>query len=150
MYLALAARMRGRVEQTRSYTASLATVAEAAEMLEYIAAASANEAWLALRGGDREVAVACARRALELWKERVFPFQWLGLLPLMEAELERANIEQAVSCAEELLAPSQQYLPGAAADALARAVGLFRSGQTSAAQTALGLALRDLARTGHR
>lgn len=149
-YLALAARMSGQTGPTREYNDSLARVAAESNMLEYIAAARANEAWLHLRAGDLEQAVVHARRALELWKERVFPFQWTALLPLMEAELGRTHRDEAIRCAEALLAPSQQYLPGAAADALARAIRLAKDGRGDDAETALRLALRDLARTGHR
>jgi serine/threonine protein kinase len=148
-YLTLAARMRGDVDRVRDYATRSADVAESIGALEYIAAARANKAWVALRVEDHPNVKALAGHALSLWKSRVFPFQWLALLPLLEAELPK-ELGRAVACAQALLAPDQQILPGAAADALAQAVTHFGQDAAPDSRSSMELALRRLDQTGYR
>lgn len=149
-YLTLAARMRGQVAEVREYARRTAEAADVSGMLEYLAAARANYAWLSLRQGDLDATIAQAQEALSFWQNRVFPFQWMALLPLLEAQLSKGNDLEATVCAKALLAPSQQYLPGAAADALARAVRSSIDRDEVAVRSSLRLALRELESTGYR
>jgi tetratricopeptide (TPR) repeat protein len=151
-YLALAARMRGRIAQTEHYTNRSLEISVAAGTREYLAAAHGNLAWLALNRGDRDAAVEHGHQAVELWRSiaLVFPFQWIALIPLLAASLQRGDMTQAVSCAESLLALTQQHLPGAAADALERARKSWHLRNEPAALAALESALRHLRETEYR
>jgi serine/threonine protein kinase len=150
-YLTLAARMRGQIEATRAYAVRSAEAAAAAGMRDYVAAARSNLAWLALRDGDVDSAALLAREAVDIWKNLAlaFPLQWMALLPLLNVEMRRGNLAEAVVCAESLLAPTQQDLPGTAADALGRAVRAWREGGDDV-ESALSLALRHLERSVYR
>ncbi|MGB8294792.1 MAG: protein kinase [Polyangia bacterium] len=148
-YLAIAARTLGRAEETRKYAVRGAEVAGIAGLTDYVAAARANHSWLALQDGDVDAAIRYADEALDLWAP-VFPFRWMALLPLLEAVLRRGDVPRAISCAVALLAPSQQDLPGAVADALASAATSWDASDPIAAESALRRALTDLYTTKYR
>lgn len=151
-YLSLAARMRGLREETRALTDRSAEVAVAAGMRDYAAAARANHAWLLLREGKADAAIEVAREVREMWRQMslVFPFHWVAALPLMEATLQRGEIAEAISCAQAILEPSQQLLPGSASDALASACRCWARDDRDGAAASLALALRYLEPTGYR
>lgn len=152
-YLALAARMRAQVEETASFTQRAALVSQKAGMLDYVAASHANKAWLALRQSDLELTLEQAQRALGIWRGElalVFPLHWMALLPGIEAAIELRQLELAVSYATDLIQPRQQPLPGAAADALHRAVDCWTANAASASLANLQHALCCLEGTGYR
>jgi serine/threonine protein kinase len=149
-YLSLGARLQGRSQDVERYTRLASEVAQAGGLLEYIGAARANESWLAWRSGDTGAATAYATEALLAWDQRVFPFRWMALLPMLGVELESGNVDRAIHCAEQLLAPTQQHLPGAAASALSRALEAWAAQQVEAAATELHSALHELEQTGYR
>jgi eukaryotic-like serine/threonine-protein kinase len=123
-YLAIAFRMQGLEDDCEVYTQRCAAVATSARIREYVAVASANEAWLVLRKGDAATAQTLAQEALEVWRSSAFafPFQWLALVPLLRMALAAGDVMLALSHAEALLAPTQHHLPGLAADLLARGI----------------------------
>ncbi len=147
-YLALAQRLRKNVAGTRTLTALLAQAAAASGMLEYEAAARANEAWLSLSASDLVAAHAHASAAVDMWTRRVFPFEWMARLPLLQVELVNGNLEGAAVCARGLLAPTQQFLPGDAADALARGLRYWSAADGASAAAAFIAALKQLEQTG--
>lgn len=151
-YIALAARMRGLVEETRRFAERCAEVAARAGMREYVAVALAHEAWLSLEAGDFEAASQRARGAVEIWREMkaVFPFQWLALLPLLQASLALGDVPEAVRCAESLLAPGMQSLAGDVMDALGRAVDSWRQDDQEGALVALRLAAEHVTRSEYQ
>lgn len=144
-YLGVCARVRGRVRETAEYSDDAEQASRAAGMLEYVATAFGNRAWVAIRQGNLERARALAEQAVSMWNglHLVFPFQWTALVPLLEAALAQQDLECAVRCAEALLSPKQQCLPGLATDSLARAVASFHA-DAAAAVRALELAIRYL------
>lgn len=121
-YLSLGARMRHDLEETQISSEALAKTAGAAELVEYIAVACANESWLAFHAGDHESARRKAEKALDLWELREFPFKWMAAIPLLRVCLACGDMSGSIKCVEVLLAPSQQLLPGAATDALGLAL----------------------------
>jgi eukaryotic-like serine/threonine-protein kinase len=152
-YLALAARMHSHVKDAASFTRRAVVVSEKAGMVDYVAAAHANQAWLALRQADLQLALEQAQRALAIWRGElalVFPLHWMALLPGIEAAIGLEQLELAVSFADDLLQPRQQPLPGAAADALNRAVKCWAGKDASASLANLQHALRCLEGTGYR
>jgi hypothetical protein len=54
-----------------------------------------------------------ARAALELLRSLPvrYPFEWMALWPLVEIELERGHIAEAMAWARDMLAEHQQPLP---------------------------------------
>jgi eukaryotic-like serine/threonine-protein kinase len=150
-YLALAARMRARVDDTRHYSDKSAKMANLCGAVEYAGAALANHAWLSLRAADPVTARQLALRALDLWTnmKAKFPFHWMALVPLLEAELIQGDLGAAVGRAEALLSPTQQFLPGAASDALGDAIQTFKQGNLDATRAGLERALRNLDAHGY-
>jgi eukaryotic-like serine/threonine-protein kinase len=73
------------VDEVRSYIKRTLAAAEAGGMLEYIAVARANQAWLAWRQGDLGEAEREGSAALEeLGSLPIpYPFHWLALWPLL-------------------------------------------------------------------
>ncbi len=152
-YLALTARMSDRIDETASRAERLLLSASAAGMRDYLGAARANQAWVCLRRGDDEAALVQAQLALQTWGDLtgyVYPFRWMALLPLLELALMRGDVATGVSYVEPLLNPSQQYLHGGAADALANASSQWALGQVDTARSSLQAALEHLNGTGYR
>jgi serine/threonine protein kinase len=152
-YLTLAFRMAHQVADTREHAQRSAAVAAAAGMNDYYAAARANQAWVALHEKSFDAARDLAREAMDIWGwppvvHYNYPFQWMALLPLLRVALSRDATDEAAVCAESLLSPTQQPLPGAAADALGLALRLRDRNADS--RKALELALRTLEGTVHR
>ena len=145
-YLSIAHRMLGNVEQTSAWATKCGNVANGTGMHEYLGAAQANQAWVWLNRGESMNAETCALEALELWSRvaLVFAFQWLALVPLMDIYLARSNVEQAVQCAERIVAPGQQYLVGSAWDAWIRACECWKGSNIEGAHTALRFAVSQV------
>jgi tetratricopeptide (TPR) repeat protein len=148
-YLTLAARMRRDLGQTQARATRSAEVALTAGTREYLAAARANQAWLALRRSQIDLARSHARHARSVWQSHtgVFPFQWMALLPLLEATLQGGDLAEAVACAKEVLSDGQQCLPEQATDAFVRAGEQWTLGDTNMTRVALGLGLKRLETT---
>jgi DNA-binding SARP family transcriptional activator/tetratricopeptide (TPR) repeat protein len=121
------------VEATELAARSLA-VAAGAHMPEYIAAARANQAWLAWRAGDLATAEVEARAALEQWLEgqQVYPFHWTALWPLIATVAARNDIEAGVEYARALLEPTQLPLPDGLTSILESAIRILEQDESAA------------------
>lgn len=108
-FLPMVLRRRGQVEAVRRTI----TQARAQGERRYPDVIAAQQAWLVWRDGDLEAAEHYGQVALEAWRNprRVYPFQWMGLWPLLGAALTREQIAQALDYVRLLLAPTQQRLP---------------------------------------
>ncbi|MCP3144107.1 serine/threonine-protein kinase [Pyxidicoccus xibeiensis] len=123
-YLTFILRLRGQVEPTREATARSLEMASTAKMADYVGAAHANRAWVALREGDLPAAHAAGTEALRLWQplSLVYPFQWLAHWPLLAVALEAGQVAEALEHARAMLASNQQRLPDALTAPLAAAL----------------------------
>jgi len=123
-YLTVQHRLRGKVDQVSEYIQLAQQAAEAAHMPDYIAAAKANQAWLAWRRQDQSAAKQLGQEALQLWRNSplVYPFQWLALFPLIASALANDCQDEALAFAQALLDPTQQCLPDELNDVLQAAV----------------------------
>lgn len=150
-YLSVASRMRGMLEETKTFTQRSIDLAQATGTTEYVAAGLANQAWAQLHEGDIEGAATLAQRAIDAWNglTLVFPFQWLARLPLVAASVKLGDIERAIAATKPLSHPSQQVLPGAVSDELARAVRHWDAGLRTQAQSSLMAALTLLEQTAY-
>ncbi len=149
-YLAVASRMRREVKETISFTEQSLEASEHAGMRDYVAAARANESWIALQHGNVRESLNRCEEALEIWKSElalVFSFQWLALLPGIASALALEKTERALHFASLLLDESQQPLPGAATDALARALNQRAAEEKEAAEASLRHAMQVLGET---
>jgi eukaryotic-like serine/threonine-protein kinase len=81
-------------------------------MDEYIAAAHANQAWLALREQKPEEARIQAEKALRIWSSLplVSPFQSLAVWPLISVLQDQKDVPEVMECLNLLLHPSQHRL----------------------------------------
>jgi serine/threonine protein kinase len=153
-YMAVTARLRRQVAEVERLTRMGLEVSLSAQTREYVAAARGNEAWLALHRGDDEASMRQARLALETWRaappSHVFPFQWLALLPQLEASLRAGDVAQSAACAEGLLAPEQQLLDREADDDLASGAQAWAARDVEGAKRSFESALAKFDRAGYR
>ncbi|HEV3192359.1 MAG TPA: AAA family ATPase, partial [Polyangiaceae bacterium] len=149
-YLALANRMGGHPTNTLEFTESCERIVHSSGMLEYVGTSHAHRAWLCMRKGDLIAGRREAEEALLVWRNRIFPFHWLALLPLLAASLSTDNVSEAVRFAEALLDPTQQRLPGQSPLLLQRAIETWASNDGAAARSLLQTALKGLDDAGYR
>lgn len=115
-YLAVVARMAGRVQDVHSLAEESQARGEAVNMPEYVATAKANQAWVAFRVGNLEGAESNARAALKIWGSlpaghASASFQWTALWPLLAVTCVSTRLEEAIDFARLLLDPAQLRLP---------------------------------------
>ena len=112
-YLTVLCRFRSQAEEVSKYAQRAREAAQAANMPDYVAAAKANEAWLAWRKQDVLAAQQLGEQALTTWQQSplVYPFQWLALWPLLAAAMASNEIGRALDYARGLLELKQQRLP---------------------------------------
>lgn len=138
-YLTVLHRFRGQEDRVHEYALRAHAAAEAAHMPDYIAAAGANQSWLAWRRGDLPTAEQLGQEALAQWRKSplVYPFQWQAIWPLLGVSLAQGHEDEAWTCAEALLKPAQQRLPDALNGALEAAVEARAEGRDEAARAHL-------------
>ena len=130
-WLTFVRRMRGQVDAARDYAARTLEAATTAWMPEQIAAAQANQAWVAWRDGNQAEAEDLGQSALRLWQRSqwAYAFQWTALWPLLVVALEKEQVPEALHHARALLDPQQQRMPADLEDALESACQLGDAGQ---------------------
>jgi class 3 adenylate cyclase/tetratricopeptide (TPR) repeat protein len=150
-YLTILYRRRGQVEQVKSYIDRSIEVAERRRMINYVATAKANQAWVSLREGDLSEAERKAEAALDLWEQipYIYPFQWTALWPLLAFAVEQNQLDQAVEYGRRLLKPEQQRLPDGVVAALDDAIKASERNQAEIARQKLEEALERAAEIGH-
>lgn len=123
-YLTALHRLQGRQDGVSSHALRALEAAEAAAMPDYVAAARANQVWLAWCRGDLAATELLCQEALAQWRQSplVYPFQWQVLWPLLAVALARGREDEACSYAEALLEPTQQRLPDPLNVALAASI----------------------------
>jgi tetratricopeptide (TPR) repeat protein len=107
-FLPLVWRRRGQVEAVRR------VVADAAQgEKRYTGVLTAQRAWIAWRDCKREEAERAGRAAVEEWQRQrpIYPFQWIGLWPLIDIAATSAQFALAVDYVRLLFAPTQQRMP---------------------------------------
>ncbi|HEY4490461.1 MAG TPA: hypothetical protein VI958_00625, partial [Acidobacteriota bacterium] len=123
-YITVAYRKLGDVEKTGEYAARALEFCTAVNMVEYIATAKANFAWVALRGQNFEEAQQQALAAFQTWRELkiVYPFYGLALWPLIAILVHENRLQDAVDYLRPMLEPSQQKLPDEFTEQMERAI----------------------------
>ncbi|MFZ4795189.1 MAG: ATP-binding protein, partial [Blastocatellia bacterium] len=130
-YLSLLYRLRNQQDLVREYTARLLRATSVDRMMTYHQVGLSNQAWLALRTGDRETARELAQQAIEYWAAQPtpYPFEWVARWPLLEMALEDGRIDAAVGIARPLLSPLQQRPPAPIEQWLEEAITAFDEGR---------------------
>lgn len=138
-FLPMVFRRRGQVEAVRRALAHALAQGEK----RYPDVLAAQRAWLAWHAGDPEAVEHYGQAALETWRNpwRVYPFQWMGVWPLLGVALEGEQITQGLDYARLLLAPTQQRLPEPLRAALAAALEAGEQGPHETARSLLHQAL---------
>jgi tetratricopeptide (TPR) repeat protein len=137
-YLTLIQRRRGAIEDTRRYAEHSLASATSAKMVEYIAMAKGNLAWVHLRNGDVASAFKEAAEAVEHFRHtphvRAMPVLWVPLWPLIGAQLMQEQISDAIDHVEPLLTPSQMAIPADLESAMRAAVEAWKGNDRAAAK----------------
>jgi tetratricopeptide (TPR) repeat protein len=128
-YLATLFRRRDQMAKARQYASRALTLATTLQMVEYIATAKANLAWIAWRKENLSEAQEYGQSALELWPED-YPFQWTALWPLIAVALAQGQISEAVDYTRTLLDPVQQRMPDGLTTELEETLLKWKEGQS--------------------
>lgn len=125
-FLPLVFRRRGQLEAVRSMVAHAIAQGER----RYASVITAQRAWVAWRDGKREEAEAYGRTAVEAWQHQrpVYPFQWVGLWPLIAIAATSAQPALAMDYVRLLLAPTQQRPPETLLTILEEALQAWETG----------------------
>jgi tetratricopeptide (TPR) repeat protein len=138
-FLPMVFRRRGQVETVRETLTHALAQGEG----RYPDVLAAQRTWLAWRDGDLKAVEHYGQAALEAWRKsrRVYPFQWMGVWPLLGVALEGEQITQGLDYARLLLAPTQQYLLEPLRAALAAALEAGEQGPNETVRSLLRQAL---------
>ncbi len=111
-YLAVAYRQAEQVESARSYASRTLELASKLAMVEYVAMAHANLAWVAWREGDNAATQRHGTKAVALWHamEDPYGFDWMALWPMSAAALAEGRPAEAVAHVRGLFGPNQHPL----------------------------------------
>jgi class 3 adenylate cyclase/tetratricopeptide (TPR) repeat protein len=142
-YLGGAHRCAGDIGQARSYSAATSELAAKLSMVEYIAMAKANLAWVAWREGDESNAELLGHEALKLWHgmDDPYGFDWMALFPLIATALAQKKTEDAVKLAEGLFGDNQHPIDEELATATRAAIDLWKEGDKSRATSQMEKAI---------
>ena len=111
-YLAVAYRRMNDWPNCKSAAERAFEISTRLAMVEYIAMATANLAWVAWRQNDHAKAEKLASEALNLWHgmEDPYSFDWMALWPLIAIAFARKDFSRAVEYARGLLDKNQHPL----------------------------------------
>src|SRR6185436_4178502 len=114
-YQTVAHRRGGNEKETEHYVERARALALQLGMVEYVAMADANLAWLAWREQRSNDVESLGQEALKLWHGMKDPygFDWMALLPLIAVALAGDRLEQAVEYTRGLFGENQHPLPPA-------------------------------------
>jgi tetratricopeptide (TPR) repeat protein len=153
-YLTIVSRKKCCVDEVERYAARSLDIATSAHMPEYVATATANQAWVAWHRGDMTQAETRGRTALEQWTQlppghATACFQWTALWPLIGVALRQGETSRAVAFARLLLQPTQQRLPSNLTTSLETAIRALEGGDLDRANVSLARAMAWAEHTGY-
>ncbi|HMC20579.1 MAG TPA: protein kinase [Thermoanaerobaculia bacterium] len=139
-YLTIVARKRRLDDLVRQFAERSLAVAQAAGMVEYVAVAKANFAWLAWRRQDFDEVLLQAREAFDLARglPMAGPNLWASCFPMMATLLELDRIAESIEPATVLLGPNQHALTEPLQVALRRSIDLWAAGERDGTRQELG------------
>jgi predicted ATPase/class 3 adenylate cyclase len=149
-YLAAAHRCAHHLDQARSYAIRTLELATKIGMVEYVAMASANLAWVAWREANHAETEKLGSEALRLWHgmEDPYSFDWMALWPLIALASSRKDIARAIDHARGLLVEQQHPLPEPLTAATRKAIKSWENNQPEKASLDLELAIQTAEKFG--
>ncbi|MCG3118982.1 MAG: Serine/threonine-protein kinase PknD [bacterium] len=154
-YLTVVYRKRGEVEKVRQYIPRCETVAATGQMIEYLATAKANTAWVAWREGNLPEVNTNGQAALAAWQQlpaghASTAFRWTALWPLIGVSITQDQISEAIAYARGLLDSSQMMrVPEALTAVLEKAINTWQGGDAKETCTNLTQALELAQKMGY-
>jgi len=149
-YLAVAHRGAGHLDEARSCAAHTLELACKLGMVEYIAMAKANLAWVAWREGNHAATETLGCEALELWHgmEDPYSFDWIALWPLIAVAFSQNDLSRAIDYARALFVEHQRPLPEKLAGATQKAIENWEIKQPEKARADLERAIQTATEFG--
>jgi tetratricopeptide (TPR) repeat protein len=147
-YLPVAQRSNGSLDQTRAQAERALELARKLAMIEYVAMAKANLAWVAWKQTRFSDCEKLGQEALELWHgmEDPYSFDWMALFPLIATAMARKQTEDAVKLAEGLFSDNQHPIHEEVLAATKQAIDSWRKGDQSVAASQMRSALETAER----
>jgi eukaryotic-like serine/threonine-protein kinase len=147
-YLAVAHRRRGDVDLAKDFADRTLALATKLKMVEYVAMAKANLAWVAWKERHLGECEKLGTEALELWHgmDDPYSFDWMALFPLIATALTQKRTERAIKFAEGLFPESQHPIDDEVMSATKRATDYWKKGDIVLAESQLGTALQTAER----
>lgn len=135
-YLTVIYRRLGLVPETKEMAQRSLDVAQQAQMLEYIATAYANFAWLYWKKGDLGKLEKYAQQAYDGWSKlpqthASLVFAWTAAWPLAACHFRRGDLTACVAQFEEILHPRRKRMDPELEDHLQKTVKLFQNQKTA-------------------
>jgi tetratricopeptide (TPR) repeat protein len=112
-YLSLTHRRQHKVQEVRTDTEMLEQqLHQVSHNPAYRGVVHANRAWLAYQEGDLDQARRFAQSALDIWTSLENPYilYFLALFVLFAIAVQEENTDEALACAQAMLAPPQWRL----------------------------------------
>jgi len=147
-YLPVAQRSNGSLDQTRAQAERALELARKLAMIEYVAMAKANLAWVAWKQTRFSDCEKLGQEALELWHgmEDPYSFDWMALFPLIATAMARKQTEDAVKLAEGLFSDNQHPIDAEVMSATKQAIDSWLKGDRSVTETQMRSALETAER----
>ena len=135
-YLAVAHRRNEEVDLAKQFADQTLALASKLQMVEYVAMAEANLAWVAWKKRRLDDCEKLGSEALELWHgmDDPYSFDWMALWPLIATALARNQTETAIRFAEGLFPESQHPIHDEVISATKHAIGSWKKGDAASAQ----------------
>ena len=149
-YLAVAHRGCASVEQAATCAKRTLELATKVGMIEYVAMAKANLAWVAWRENSQGEAESLAHEALKLWHgmDDPYSFDWMALWPLGALAYARGNTAEAIEHLRALLDPNQHPLPETLTNLARQAIDAWEAGDSRQAHATVAAALSEAKKQG--
>ena len=142
-YLAVAHRRAGNVAEAREFANRTLTLAAKLQMVEYVAMAKANLAWVEWKDRHLDECEKLGSEALDLWHGMEDPLSvdWMALFPLIATAMEQKQTDRAIKFAEGLFPESQHPIDEEVMSATGKAIDSWRKGDAAATQSQMQNAL---------
>jgi eukaryotic-like serine/threonine-protein kinase len=126
-YLTVVARKRRDDATVLHFAERSLAIAQAAGMVEYVAVAKGNFAWLAWRQNDFEETLRLGHEAVELGRglPMAGPNRWVFCFPIIHTLVHLDRIGEAIQIADLLIQPQQHLLTDALQAALRQSMQLW-------------------------
>ena len=147
-YLAVAHRRSGDVDLAKCFADQTLALASKLAMVEYVAMAKANLAWVAWKKQCPNDCERLGNEALEHWHgmDDPYSFDWMALWPLIATALTREKTDRAIAYAEGLFPDSQHPIDEEVMSATKQAIDLWKSSDIELAHSQMQTALETAER----